>query len=218
MSVVDSTDCDLIFYTHPWSRGRIVRWMLEETGVPYRQVLLEYDTSMKAPDYLRINPLGKVPALMHRGTVITETAAICAYLADAFPEAGLAPALSDRANYYRWLFFAAGPLEAAITDRNLKVEVSAEQRRMVGYGTYEQTVDVLAQAVSAGPYLAGHRFSAADVYVGSHVMWGLQLGTLPKRPEFEEYVAPFPQRAAFAAAHAIDDALTQGSTPKVDSK
>src|SRR3569623_1649044 len=113
---------DLVFYTNPMSRGRIVRWMLEEVGQPYRTELLEYETGMKAAQYLAINPTGKVPAIVHGGTVVTEGAAICAYLADAFPQAGLAPALDDRGDYYRWLFFAAGPVEAAVTAENFGYE------------------------------------------------------------------------------------------------
>jgi hypothetical protein len=129
---------DLVFYTHPMSRGRIVRWMLEEIGQPYRTELLEYGTTMKAPEYLAINPMGKVPAIRHGGVVVTEAAAICAYLADAFPAAGLAPPREDpqRGPYYRWLFFAAGPVEAAITNKALGVEIPAERERMAGYGTF----------------------------------------------------------------------------------
>lgn len=209
MPITDSTDCDLLFYTNPQSRGRIVRWMLEEVGQPYRQVLLDYGAPMKAPEYLAINPMGKVPAVVHRGQVVTECAAICAYLADAFPEAELAPAPSARAAYYRWLFFAAGPVEAAIIDRNLQVNVRDDQQRMVGYGTYERTVDVLASAVSVSPYVAGDRFSAADVYVGAHVMWGMQFGSLPKRPEFEGYAARLRDRPALKTAFELDERLGQ---------
>jgi len=207
MGLTSSPDCDLVLYTHPWSRGQIARWMLEETGAPYRQVVLDYQASMKSEDYLRINPMGKVPAITHGASVVTECAAICAYLADAFPAAGLALAATQRAAYYRWLFFAAGPLEAAIMDRTLKVTVNEEQERMVGYGNYERTVDVLAKAVSTTPYIAGDGFSAADVYVGSHVIWGIQFGSLPKRPEFEEYAQRLVQRPAYLAAKAIDQAL-----------
>ena len=207
MPLVESASCNLVLYTNPWSRGQIARWMLEETGVPYRQVLLDYDTTMKAPEYLKINPMGKVPAVVHNGRVVTECAAICAYLADAFPEAGLAPVTTDRADYYRWMFFAAGPVEAAVSDRMLKAQISEEQQRMVGYGTFERAVDVLAQAVSAHPYVAGPTFTAADVYVGSHVIWGMQFGSLPKRPEFEAYAAKLVVRPAYKAAKAIDEKL-----------
>lgn len=211
MPITDSPDCDLVFYTNPQSRGRIVRWMLEEVGEPYRQVLLDYGTSMKADDYLAINPMGKVPAITHHGQVVTECAAICAYLADAFPAAALAPTTSERAAYYRWLFFAAGPLEAAVIDRARHVTVSPEQQRMVGYGSFERTLDVLAMAVSTGDYIAGNRFTAADVYVGSHVVWGMQFGSLPKRPEFEAYAARLSNRLALQKARSIDDQLAASS-------
>jgi glutathione S-transferase len=207
MSLTTSPDCDLVLYTNPWSRGQIARWMLEETGAPYRQVILDYQSSMKSSDYLRVNPMGKVPAITHRGNVVTESAAICAYLADAFPAAGLAPSVTDRAAYYRWLFFAAGPLEAAVMDRNLKVGVSKDQERMVGYGTYELAVEVLATAVAKAPYIAGGAFSAADVYVGAHIIWGLQFGSLPKRPEFEKYTQGLVERPAYLSAKAIDEEL-----------
>ncbi|MBN8905873.1 MAG: glutathione S-transferase, partial [Rhodospirillales bacterium] len=143
---------ELVFYTHPQSRGRIVRWMLEEVGAPYRTELLGYDDTMKSASYRAINPMAKVPAITHGGVVVTECAAICAYLADVFPAAGLAPPIGDkrRGPYFRWLFFAAGPLEAATTDRVLGLEVPAERERMVGYGTYAATLDTLEAAVSAG--------------------------------------------------------------------
>src|ERR1700676_486160 len=148
---------ELVFYTHPMSRGRIVRWMLEEIGQPYRTELLDYATSMKASAYLAINPMGKVPAIRHGDTVVTETAAICAYLADAFPQAGLAPPPGHRlrAPYYRWLFFAAGPFEAASSNKALCVVVPAERERMMGYGNIALVLNTLEDAVSRGNYLAG---------------------------------------------------------------
>ncbi len=207
MSVTESKQCELIFYTNPASRGQIVRWMLEEVGVEYRQVLLHYDQSMKDQAYLAINPMGKVPAISHRGKVVTECAAICAYLADSFSEKGLAPKLNERADYYRWLFFASGPLEAAIIDKARNISISDEHKRMVGYSGYQQTVDVLAKAVTANSFIAGDNFSAADVYVGSHVIWGIEFGTLPKRPEFEDYADKLKTRSAYLAAKEIDAKL-----------
>lgn len=214
MSLTESTSCDLILYTHPWSRGQIARWMLEETGVPYRQVILDYGTTMKAPEYLALNPMGKVPTVQHGGRVVTECSAICAYLADAFPAAGLAPALSERADYYRWLFFAAGPLESAVVNRTLGVTPSEAQQRMVGYGTYERVLDVVAGAVSRTTHVAGEAFSAADVYVGAHLIWGMQFGTIPKMPEFEAYTARLTSRPAYVAAKAIDTALGEALAAK----
>ena len=201
---------DLTFYTNPMSRGRIVRWMLEECGVPYRTEVLEYGTTMKAGEYLALNPMGKVPTIRHRGVVVTEAAAICAYLADAFPGAGLAPPPGGRGAYYRWLFFAAGPVEAAVTNRFLGFEVPADQVGMVGYGTFGAVMDTLEGAVKGGGYVAGERFSAADVYVGSHVGWGLELGSIEKRPAFSEYWSRLSAREACRRANEIDDTLQAG--------
>ncbi|MFA5684046.1 MAG: glutathione S-transferase family protein [Lysobacteraceae bacterium] len=200
---------DLVFYTNPMSRGRIVRWMLEEVGQPYRSVLLEYGAAMSAPDYLAINPMGKVPAIVHRGVTITESAAICAYLADAFPDAGLAPAPGDplRGPYYRWLFFAAGPVEAAVSAKALNLLAPPERAAMAGYGTFEKMTDTLERAVGdCAPWLLGERFSAADVYVGSQVVFGIQFGTLPERPAFVDYANRLRAREAHARASALDDA------------
>ena len=201
---------DIVLYTNPMSRGRIARWMLEETGQPYRAEVLEYGAAMKSPQYLAINPMGKVPAIVHGGVVVTECAAICAWLADAFPEAGLAPAPGDplRGPYYRWLFFAAGPLEAAVTAKSLGLLAPAEKSGMAGYGSYEQTVDALETVVAgAAPWLLGERFSAADVYVGSQVVWGQQFGSLPARPAFAAYAARLQARDAYRRATALDDAM-----------
>ena len=197
----------LIFYTNPMSRGQIARWMLEEVGVPYEQVLLDYGTTMKAPDYLAVNPMGKVPAIVHDGRVVTEAAAICAYLADAFPDKGLAPPPAERADYYRWLFFAAGPVDQAVTNRALGFDVPADKAMMAGYGSFAATMDGLEAAVAGKTYVAGDRFSAADVYLGSAVGWGLQFGSIERRPAFEAYWAGLSQRPAYLTAKAIDDAL-----------
>jgi glutathione S-transferase len=197
----------LTFYTNPMSRGQIARWMLEEVGQPYEQVLLDYGTTMKAPDYLAINPMGKVPAIKHGDTVVTEVAAICAYLADAFPDAELAPDPADRADYYRWLFFAAGPVEAAITDKSLGLDVSPDKSRTAGYGTFDAMLDGLETAVTGKRYIAGDRFSAADVYVGSQINWGMMFGTIDKRPAFEAYWDGLKERPAFLKAKEIDNAL-----------
>ncbi|MGN5373508.1 glutathione S-transferase family protein [Sphingomonas hankookensis] len=196
----------LTLYTNPMSRGRIARWMLEEVGVPYDVEMLGYGGTMKDDAYLAINPMGKVPAIVHDGRVVTECAAICAYLAEAFADAGLSPDEAERADYHRWMFFAAGPLEAAVTNRALGVAPSDEQQRMVGYGDYDRVVSVLETAVSAHAYIAGDRFTAADVYVGSQVMWGTQFGTLPKRDAFLAYAARLADRPAHVRASALDDA------------
>ena len=200
---------DLVFYTNPMSRGRIVRWMLEEVGQPYRTELLDYGTTMKAPEYLAINPMGKVPAIHHGETVVTEAGAICAYLADAFPEAGLAPPLGDhrRGPYFRWMFFAAGPLEAAASNKALGFQVPEERKMMIGYGSLAEVIEALEGAVADRDDLAGDRFSAADLYVGSHIGWGMMFGTIERRPAFERYWERLSARPAAARAREIDDAL-----------
>ncbi|HYH40095.1 MAG TPA: glutathione S-transferase family protein [Azospirillum sp.] len=200
---------ELVFYTNPWSRGRVARWMLEEVGQPYRTEILEYGTTMKAPEYLAINPMGKVPAIRHGDVVVTENAAICAYLADAFPEAGLAPPPGDprRGPYYRWLFFAAGPFDSAVTGKALGVEVPPEKKAMVSYGCMDDVLNALEIAVSGDAFLTGDQFTAADLFVGSMLGWTMGFGIIDKRPAFETYVARCTARPAAARAKEIDDAL-----------
>lgn len=197
----------LTLYTNPQSRGRIAHWMMEELGEPYDTVWLDYGTSMKAPDYLAVNPMGKVPALRHGRAVVTEAAAICAYLADAFPGKGLTPqTAAERAAYFRWLFFAAGPLEQAVVARTLGWSVPEGRGGMVGFGSYAATLDALEHGLREGPFVCGDRFTAADVYVGSSVAWGLLFGTIEKRPSFEAYAARLVARPAYVRAVQINEA------------
>ena len=198
----------LTFYTNPQSRGRIARWMLEEVGAPYETVVLDYAGAMKTADYLGVNPMGKVPAIRHGDRVVTEGAAICAYLADAFPDAGLAPPPADRADYYRWLFFAAGPLEAAVMDKAMGIVPTEKQRQMAGYGHLDLAASVLDRAVAEREWIAGDRFSAADVYVGSGIGWYTQFGLLEKTPAFAAYLDRLHARSAYVRASELDDAAT----------
>ncbi len=202
-------DDGLVFYTNPMSRGRIVRWMLEEVGERYRTELLEYQTTLKEAAYLAINPMGKVPAVTHRGIIVTECAAICAYLADAFPQARLAPPPGDplRGPYYRWMFYAAGPIEAAVTAKALGVEVPKERERMVGWGSYAAVMDTMERAISGRDYVVGDAFTAADVYFGSQIGFGMMFGMVEKRPEFERYWQRISSRPAAIRAREIDGAL-----------
>ena len=200
----------ITLYTHPMSRGRTARWMLEECGATYDTVVLDYGTSMKAPAYLAINPMGKVPALTHGDIVVTEQAAICAYLADLFPEKKLAPAVGSpqRGAYYRWLFFAAAPLEAAFVGKSLGHLATPEQASVAGYGSYALAMDTLEFAITQGhPYLCGEQFTAADLYLAAALGWGMYTGCIEKRPAFERYIQPIMQREAYVRATAIDDAL-----------
>jgi glutathione S-transferase len=189
---------ELVFYHNPASRGRIVHWMLEEVGVPYETKILSLEKrEHKSPEYLAINPMGKIPAIVHNGTVVTESAAICAYLADAFPKAGLAPPIGDpaRGTYYRWLFFAAGCIEPALVDK-MFARPPVEREGTLGYGTYESTVATIEKAITPGPWILGERFSAADVYVGSEIGWGLYTKSLEPRPAFQQYFERCNQRPA----------------------
>lgn len=197
---------ELVLYSNPMSRGRIARWMLEETGAAYRTEWLDYGTSMKSPEYLSINPMGKVPAVCHGQTVVTECAAICAYLADAFPEAGLLPPVSERGAYYRWLFFTAGPVESVIANQALGFEPPLEKSGMLGYGSISTVLDTLEKAVAGEGYIAGDHFTAADLYLGSEIGFGLQFGSLEKRPGFEQYHARVTDRDAYRRATDLDNA------------
>ena len=197
----------LTFYTHPMSRGRVVRWMLEEIGLPYETVLLDYDTGMKAPDYRAINPMGKVPAIRHGDTVVTENAAICMYLAELVPGKSLAPPAGspERGPYYRWISFM-GPLEQLLV---AKFTGKLAEPKMAGYGSEADLLDTLEGALQGREHLAGDHFSAADLLVAAYVGWYLQFKLLEPRPEFVRFAELHARRPAAARARAIDDALLQ---------
>jgi glutathione S-transferase len=195
---------ELTFYTNPQSRGRIVRWMLEEVGAPYETEIVAYDR-MKDEDYLSLNPMGKVPAIRHRGHVVTECAAICAYLADVFPEAQLAPRDDEKADYYRWMFFAAGPIEAAVSNQAMGWVPTPERERMFGYGNLDRVVSVLDTLLGSRDYLCGDRFTAADVYVGSQIMFPMQFNMLPEKDSFARYRDRLTSRDAYRRANQLDE-------------
>ncbi len=197
---------DLVFYTNPQSRGRIVRWMLEEVGRPYETQIIPYE-EMKSERYLAVNPMGKVPAIKHRDHIVTECAAICTYLADVFPEAMLGPRSDEKADYYRWLFYAAGPVEHAVTNNFAKFEASPEQHRMFGYGNFDAVVSVLDDLFKSRDFVCGDRFTAADVYVGSQIMFPLQFGMLPERNSFLKYRDRLQARDAYKRATDIDEKI-----------
>ncbi len=197
----------LKFYTNPQSRGATVRWMLEEVGEPYDTEILTYGGTMKAESYLAINPMGKVPAIVHDGKVVTEVAAICCYLADAFPQAGLAPDLGDRADYYRWIFFTSGPVEAAFSNKAAGFEIPPERAMMFGYGSYDAAIANLEKGLTGRDYIAAGRFTAADLFVGAMVGFMLQFNLLEPRPVFTDYAARMSDRPAYRRAKEIDAAL-----------
>jgi len=202
---------ELVFYSNPQSRGRIVHRMLEELGVPYSTHWLQYGPEMKSEEYRAINPMGKVPAIRHGNVVVTEAAAICAYLADAFPAKGLAPPTGHpaRGAYYRWMFFAAGPLESAIVAKSLGWEVPEGRSAMVGFGSFEDAINALETALIPGPFICGDQFTAADVYVGSSLGWGLLFGTIEKRPTFLAYMDRLNQRPAAQRVLELNEAQLQ---------
>ena len=206
---------DYTLFTNPMSRGTTARWALHEAGADYEQVIVAYAEARPAA-LLAANAMGKLPTLIHHAAgdaVITETAAICAYLADVHGDAGLAPRADERANYYRWLFFAAGPIESAITSKAFGFEPNDQQQGMAGWGTLERTVNAIDQHLAANAYVAGERFTMADVYVGASLRWGTAFGTLPVREAIAAYVARLDARPAYQAAKAIDDALLAAKAP-----
>lgn len=202
---------DLVLYTNPMSRGRIARWMLEETGKPYRTEIVAYGPDMKGGAYRALNPMGKVPTLVHGGTVVTETAAICTYLADIFPDAGLIPAVGsrERGEFYRWMFFGAGPVEQSIVNNTFGFELPEGGSGRAGYGSYELVMNTLDNLLDDREFILGERFSAADVYLGSQIAFGLVFGTIEKRPNFETYAARITSRPAAVRAREIDDKLIE---------
>lgn len=199
------------FYTNPMSRGQIVRWALHEVGAEYEQVLVNW--AAKPPEFLAANAMGKVPTLVHHALdgerVVTEAAAICAYLAEEHPGADLVPHELERADYFRWMFFAAGPLEQAITARSMGFEPKdARAEGTLGFGSYARTIAALESLFADGrEWVCGERFTMADVYVGSHFDWGLNFGTIPPQVDFVAYVERIQARDAYKAAKAIDNAL-----------
>jgi glutathione S-transferase len=199
------------FFTNPMSRGQIARWALHEAGADYQQVLVNWQDKPAA--LLAANPMGKVPTLIHHAPggdrTISEAAAICAYLADVHPEAGLAPNDDERAGYHRWMYFAAGPIESAITARNLKFEPSPEQQGIAGWGSYERTIRTIEAHLADNDFVCGARFTMADVYVGSAIDWGLTFGSIPPELAFVAYAERFQARAAYKAAKAVDNALIE---------
>ena len=199
------------FFTNPMSRGQIARWALHEAGAEYDQVLVDW--ANKPAALLEANPMGKVPTIVHHATggdqTISEAAAICAYLADAHPLHELAPRDSERADYYRWMFFAAGPAEQAIVAKSMGWEVTPDREPMVGFGSLARVLDALEGHFDANEWVCGERFTMADVYVGSQVDWGLTFGTIPPRPAFAAYAERLQEREAYKAAKAIDNQLIQ---------
>ncbi|PLK25538.1 glutathione S-transferase family protein [Novosphingobium sp. TH158] len=199
------------FFTNPMSRGQIARWALHEVAADYEQVLVDWKA--KPAGLLAANPMGKVPTLVHHSEtgdrVVSECAAVCAYLAEMHPEAGLLPSDAELADYYRWLFFAAGPLEQAIVGKSMGWEVPKEREGMVGFGSFDRTLAALRGHFSGNAFVCGARFTMADVYVGSQIDWGLTFGSIPPDPEFVAYAERLQARAAYKQAKGIDNDLIE---------
>jgi len=199
----------LTLYHAAPSRSSVTLWMLEELGHPYdlKLINLQAGENLK-PDYLAINPMGKVPALKHGDTIITELAAICTYLADEFPDAKLNVPVGTprRGLYLKWLFFGPGCLEPAVIDRAAPRKEGA-RRAMLGYGDFDTTMNVIAKAVEKGPWLMGGQFTAADVVIGANIRWGMTFKMIPERKEFTDYAARIAARPAAQRAEAKDKEL-----------
>ena len=198
-------DRTLTLYTHPMSRARVARWMLEETGLPYDAQVLEYGTTMKSPEFLAINPMGKVPALKHGDTVVTENAAIGLYLADLVPEKHLAPAVgsANRGPYYRWISFM-GPLEQAMMSKHAG---TTPEPMSAGFGSVEGVTNALDAAISDRDFIVGDHFTMADLLVSAYIGWYLQFKLLDPRESFVRFARLHAQRPAALRANEIDDAL-----------
>jgi glutathione S-transferase len=200
---------NLTLYHASQSRSSVALWMLEETGQPYDLKLLRLSAGDNLkPDYLAINPMGKVPALKHGDTVITELAAICTYLADEFPDKKLNVPIGSpkRGTYLKWLFFGPGCLESAMVDRAAPRKDAAD-RKMLGYGDFDTTMNVLARAVEKGPWLMGDQFTAADVVIGASIRWGMIFKLVPERKEFVDYAARIAMRPAVQRTEAKNKEL-----------
>lgn len=203
----------MTFYTNPQSRGRVVRWMLEEVGQPYDEKVITFGAEMKSPNYLNINPMGKVPALVHNNAVVTEVVAICSYLAEQFPEAGLAPAITspERASYHRWLFFAAGPLEMALTVKANNWQITPKNVASIGCGEVQDTLNVIEQTLTQQPYLCGEQFTTADLVMASYIGFHTMLNIIEPNPVFSQYVERCEDREAAKRAGALDNALLENN-------
>lgn len=202
---------EITLYTHPMSRGRVVRWMLEEIGVPYNVETIEFGSNMKSPEYLAINPMGKVPAIKHGNTVVTEVAAICAYLADQFPDSKLAPpsGSQERGAYYRWLFFMAGPFEMATSALAYGWKIDSSNAEAVGCGLVEDSINTLEKVLGTMPFICGDKFTAADVLVSSYLWWSIMQKNIPSNKIFEDYIQRTESRPAAKRANDLDDDLAE---------
>ena len=199
---------EYMFFFNPMSRAQIARWALHEAAADYDPVFVPWED--KPPALLAANPMGKLPTIIHHAPggdrVVSEAAAVCHYLAQASAP-DLLPQEEEAADYFRWMFFAAGPLEAAVTSHAFGWEPTERQRMTAGFGTFELTIGTLAGWFETHDYVCGTRFTMADVYVGSQVDWGLTFGGIPPEPPLVAYADRLRERQAYRAAKSIDNAL-----------
>lgn len=203
---------DFTFYTVAMSRGQIARWALHETEADYDQIVFDWGTKPK--DFNSINPMGKVPVLVHhlndKDHVVTETAAICHYLAETHPEADLLPHSHEKAAYFRWLFFAAGPFEQAVIAETIGWEVPNGRQSTTGFGSLSLTADTCHEWLKKNDFITGKRFTMADVYFGSQFVWCLRMGVIEDNSIFRKYVNRVTDRTAYQKAKFIDSELKKG--------
>jgi glutathione S-transferase len=207
---------DYTFFHNPMSRGQIARWALHEAGADYATAIVDWQHKPAA--LLAANPMGKVPTIIHHATggaplnherVVSEAAAICAYLAEMHPAKDLLPREAEKADYFRWMFFTAGPIEAAITASSMGFDPGPDKQAMAGWGSLERTVRTIEQHMTGRDYVCGARFTMADVYVGSAIDWGLTFGSIPPQPSLVAYAERMQARPAYVAAKTIDNGLIQ---------
>ncbi|MEL7189432.1 MAG: glutathione S-transferase family protein [Pseudomonadota bacterium] len=199
------------FYTVAMSRGQISRWALHEAGADYDHVV--FDWASRPDTFKDINPMNKVPTLVHHldgaDHVVTEAAAINHYLAETHPDKDLLPEPHEKAAYFRWMFFAAGPIEQAVIAAAMDWKVPEERAGMAGFGSLDLALSAMESWLSNNDFAAGNRFTMADTYVGSQLVWGLRFGSIPEKPVFKAYVDRVTQRTAYAEANAIDAKLME---------
>ena len=199
-----------LYHASP-SRSSVTLWMLEELGEPFEIELLSLKNGdQRKPEYLAVNPMGKVPTLDDAGTIVSEVSAICCYLADAYPKADLAPAVHDklRGPYLKWLFYVPSCVEPAVLDKAMNRP--PPPRSTAGWADYDTVIEVLRAATAkAAPYLLGERFTAADVVVGSSLRWLMQFKLIPELPEFVAYTDTLKKRPALQRQLAKDEAYAR---------
>lgn len=204
----------MVLYTHPKTRGRNVVWMLEECGAEYETVLVNLSSGLQDPDFLAINPMGKLPALQYGDAVITEAAAIITFLADLYPQAQLAPSVgtAERGGYYRWLFFSVNSVEAALMEAAFHFNITPDMRKTLGYGSLERVLQTIDSQLAKQPYLLGNAFQSCDLVLSGLLMLAIRSKTLTPTAAMQDYLARIMARPAFQAMLTISEQQQQQLT------